>query len=78
VTLSIRATTTSGANRLEIRLTDADGERLLTSVTPPSSGPIRILWPTPPATGAVTLQAKLFAGDAVVAETAPLRLTVGP
>lgn len=76
ITLALRATTTSGANRLEIHLTDADGERLLTSVTPPSAGPIRILWPTPPAVGAVTLRARLFAGDTAVAETGALRLTV--
>jgi len=76
VTLGLRATTTSGANRLEIHLTDADGERLLTSVTPPGSGPIRILWPTPPALGATTLRARLFAGDFAVAETPPLRLTI--
>lgn len=76
LTLGLRATTTSGANRLEIHLTDADGERLLTSVTPPSSGSIRILWPTPPAAGTVTLRAKLFAGDTTAAEAPTLRLTV--
>ncbi|MDP3770709.1 MAG: penicillin-binding transpeptidase domain-containing protein, partial [bacterium] len=75
-TLALHATTATGANRLEITIVDANGERLLTSVTPPASGPIRILWPSPPPAGAVTLRARLLTGDTLIAETEPLHLTV--
>ncbi|MFH1098552.1 MAG: hypothetical protein V1723_01325, partial [Candidatus Uhrbacteria bacterium] len=76
ITLVLRASTTTGATRLELSIRDNTGEdRLLTNVVPPSSGPIRVLWPTAPP-GTVTLHAELFAGDERIAAVDPITIRV--
>ena len=77
VTLALTGVGTAGATRLEVHIMDASGDRLLTSVVPPESGDIRIFWPTPPTSGAMTLRAKLFVADQLAAESAPRAITVG-
>jgi hypothetical protein len=76
VTLVIRATASSGANRLEIHLADADGERLLTSVVPQQTGETRVLWPHAPTPGTITLRAKIFREDTLLAGSAERRVIV--
>ena len=76
--LVLRMTSASGANRLEIHLTDTTGAQLLTSVVPQTTGETRVLWPHAPPPGAVTLRARLLAGDILLAESGERRITVAP
>jgi membrane peptidoglycan carboxypeptidase len=76
ITIALTASTTIGASRVEIITNDAGGDRLLTSVVPPADGRIRILWPSAPASGTVTLRALLLRDDAPLAETEPLTLVI--
>lgn len=76
VTIVLNATNATGATRLEITVRETSGERVLTSVTPPADNPIRILWPTAPAPGAVGLRARLLINDTVIAESTPREFRV--
>ncbi|MDO8598895.1 MAG: transglycosylase domain-containing protein [bacterium] len=76
VTLAVRATAASGANRLEIHLTDTAGTQLLTSVVPQATGETRVLWLHAPAPGTITLRARLLANDTLLAESGERRITV--
>ncbi|MDO8463610.1 MAG: transglycosylase domain-containing protein [bacterium] len=73
MTLELTAGTTVGANRVEILVNDV----ILTSVRPPASGTIRVLWPSAPASGTVSLRARLYAvNDALLAESDARTITV--
>ncbi|MBI2482872.1 PBP1A family penicillin-binding protein [Candidatus Uhrbacteria bacterium] len=75
-TLTIRATTTAGANRVEILMASEGSTELLTSVVPPPDGIIRVLWPQRPTPGPITLRARLYADTALLAESDPREVTV--
>jgi len=78
VTLVVRATAASGANRLEISLTDASSTEPLTSVVPQTTGETRVLWPHVPPPGPVSLRASMFRDDTLLAESGERKITIAP